>query len=474
MITGYKTNAKIEPAMNTGYKKSPWPDSRLTLLQINKGTDLFRLPVPQNNKRTTLFRLPVLQNNRGIALLVVLALISVLMAAALELARGSGDSADMDKRTADRFQAEEMAKSAIGLAMFILVRDAEQNDIDSVQEMWADPGILEAAIQLLGFRQGAVDLVITDELGKIQVNALLEQFPGDAINNDQSALWERFLNMIISSDKSVDLRDPAEIINSLKDWLDSGDDDAISGLSGAEADYYQALDPPVICSNAPFDRVDGIFMVKGIPENLTYLPAHLVDSSNSIFSKSSGNGSSPYSGYDSGFPESSFFAPDIDNSSGSNVSSVSSNNLEGSYQYLDPGRIFTVYGIESSKKEGTRFSYPGTININTADVAVLAAMLPEGMEDQASELADFRTEREVNGKVFSNNLDSGWYKKVIALSPKDAKNFDRIARYSSNFFKVAATAQFNDARISLTGFVKREKLTESGKWGCKLLQITED
>ncbi|MBF0232322.1 MAG: general secretion pathway protein GspK [Desulfamplus sp.] len=465
--------------MNIVYKKSPWPDSLLTLLQINKGTTLFRLPVLQNNIWRSFFRFPVLKNNRGIALLVVLALISVLIAAALELARSSGDSADMDKRTADRFQAEEMAKSAIGLAMFILVRDAEQNDIDSVQEMWADPEILAAAVELLGFKQGSVDLVITDELGKIQVNALLEQFPGDAVNNDQSALWERFLNMVISSDKSVDLRDPAEIINSLKDWLDSGDDDAISGLSGAESDYYQTLEPPVICSNAALSRVDEIFLIKGIPYNLTSLPANLVDSSNSVFSKSSNtkfsnNGSSSSAASGSGFLDSSISVPDIDNPYDSDSSIFSSNDLQGSYKYLDPGRIFTVYGIESSKKEGTRFTYPGKININTADVAVLAAMLPEGMEDQASELANFRTQKEVNQRIFSNNLDSGWYKRVIALSPKDERNFERIARYSSDFFKVDATAHFNDAKISLIGFIKREKRAESGKWGCTLLQVTED
>ncbi len=45
------------------------------------------------------------------------------------------------------------------------------------------------------------------------------------------------------------------IINSLKDWLDSGDDDAITGLSGAESDYYEGLEPPYSCKNGPMDNL---------------------------------------------------------------------------------------------------------------------------------------------------------------------------------------------------------------------------
>ncbi|MBF0411983.1 MAG: general secretion pathway protein GspK [Desulfamplus sp.] len=368
-------------------------------------------------------------NHKGIALLVTLALISVLMIAALELVRASGDSAEMERKMADSFQAEQMARSGIELAMFILTRDAQQNEIDSLQEVWADPEILASAVDLLGFdhEQGSLDVVITDELGKIQVNALLAQFPGNMINDDQSALWERFLNLVISSDKSVDMSDPAEIINSIKDWLDSGDDNAISGLSGAESDYYEELDPPVVCSNGQLNSVEELFMIKGVPQNLTAMPSTLTDMNS---------------------------------------------NSESVPQLLDPAIIFTVYGIDSSKKEGSKFTYSGTININTADLTVLAAMLPSGMEDQASELVNFRMEKDQNGESFTNSLDSGWYKKVISLSPKDAQKFERIVRYSSDLFRVDASAKFNGVDVDLTGFIKRERMAKSGKWGCTVLQLT--
>jgi len=65
---------------------------------------------------------------------------------------------------------------------------------------------------------------------------------------------------------------PTAIINSLKDWLDSGDDDAITGLSGAESSYYQSLDIPYPCKNGPVLHVGELALIKGIiPELLYYL-----------------------------------------------------------------------------------------------------------------------------------------------------------------------------------------------------------
>ena len=182
-----------------------------------------------------------LNGDDGVALLVTLALIAVLLTASLELARQAGRSALLSRRSADALQAEVIAMSGIEVAKLILVRDAQMGDTDSLQEMWADPDQIAMILSFMGISSENLDLTISDALGKIQVNALLNYFPGHERNEDQALLWERFLNLMISVDKSVDERDPMEIINALKDWLDSGDDDAITGLSGAESDYYEGL-----------------------------------------------------------------------------------------------------------------------------------------------------------------------------------------------------------------------------------------
>ncbi len=382
-----------------------------------------------------------LRKNCGMALLVTLALVSVLTVAALEVARRAGDAAALSRKTNDRIVAEEMALSGIEFAKMILTRDAEQSDTDSVQELWADSEKMAMAPLLLGFEpdNGSLKIVISDELGKIQINSLIREFPGHERNEDQAALWERFLNLIISSDKSIDLREPAEIINSIKDWLDTNDDDAVSGLSGAESSWYESLNPPVLCPNAPMNRIDELFMVKGVPEDFIHSKDNWGEADNSELG-SSELGSSEH----------------------------------GSSEYADMSlelsSLFTVYGMDRTENREGRYSYPGRININTADAAVLAALLPSGMEDQVSELIDFRTQKGERSEFFVNSLDKEWYKQVIDLSEKEKKVFDRLIRYDSFIFRVDAAAQFNGTEIALTAVLRREKNSD-GKWGCTTLQL---
>ena len=398
--------------------------------------------------RRAIFRRAInpLKKNCGMALLVTLALVSVLTAAALEVARRAGDAAALSRKTNDRIVAEEMALSGIEFAKMILTRDAEQSDTDSVQELWADSEKMAMAPLLLGFEpdNGSLEIVISDELGKIQINSLIREFPGHERNEDQAALWERFLNLIISSDKSIDLREPAEIINSIKDWLDTNDDDAVSGLSGAESSWYESLDPPVLCPNAPMNRIDELFMVKGVPEDFIHSKDNWGEADNSELG-SSELGSSKHG-----------------------------SSKRGSSEYADMplklSSLFTVYGMDRTGNREGRYSYPGRININTADAAVLAALLPSGMEDQVSELIDFRTQKGERSEFFVNSLDKEWYKQVIDLSEKEKKAFDRLIRYDSYLFRVDATAQFNGTEIALTTVLRREK-NRDGKWGCITLQL---
>ncbi|MBF0200055.1 MAG: general secretion pathway protein GspK [Desulfamplus sp.] len=356
-------------------------------------------------------------NNRGMALLITLAVVAILTAAALELARRAGDGAAFIKRSADHFSAREMALSGIELAKVILIRDAEIGDTDSVQDIWADSEKMLMAPLLLGYDPGNLTIKISDELGKIQINALLKEFPGHELNMDQALLWERFLDILISSDKSFDTRDPAEILNALKDWLDSGDDNAITGLSGAESQYYRSLDPPVVCPNAPMDRVEELFMVKGFPREI-------LDAVNDKY--------------------------------GHDYSNISS--------------FFTVYGMDRTDKSAPRFYWPGRININTADAAVLAGILPGGMENQAPELVDFRVQKGEDGRFFVNSLDREWYKRVIDLSPKEKRNFDSIIRYETFIFSVEARARIDNTQSVVKAVLRREK-NSSGKWQCNVIQL---
>lgn len=375
-----------------------------------------------------------IKNNRGVALFMTLALISVLTAAALEVGRRAGKAASRSTAALELFQAREMAWSGVQLAMGILAADAEKNDIDSLQEDWASLEKLAMAVATLEIPSGTLTLSITDELGKIQVNALLDAYPGNAFNENQRQLWERMLDLLISGDKSQDDRDPAEIINSLKDWLDSGDDDAVTGVSGAEADYYESLDPPVHCANGHLTTLDELYLVKGVSDNfLQWGKAELESEFNSEFDS----------------------------------------DLEQGDTALDLGQFFSVHGMADTEEKKGRFSFPGSININTAGLEVLSFTLPSGMEDEASALVDFRLEQEPDSDGFINALDKGWYEQVIQLSGKEKQAFENIVTYSSHLFRATAVADVNGHTITLTGIIKRKKQEKTGAWSCRLLELSD-
>jgi general secretion pathway protein K len=355
----------------------------------------------------------ILNNNSGMALLVTLAVISILLTLALHLARITGQSVMATGRDKTQFLAQEMAISGIHLAMAILADDAGKNEIDSLQEDWADPEKISQAVNQLGYsstqdKPPPLSLKITDELGKLQVNALLKGFPGHELNPDQSLLWENLLK--IATDKPEDPQDPSAIINALKDWLDSGDDDAITGLSGAESDYYLQLDPPYAAGNGPFNQVSQVLNVKGISLDLKQL-----------------------------FQE-----------------------------------VLTVYGLDDAPKSPNTYGFSGNININTARVEILAALLPRGLEDQAEDLVGFRQEKTDNDDVFINILDKGWYEKVIKLPEKEKKRFDRMIRYNSTLFRADCTARVDNVSVMVSAVIKRERAKQTNQWVCRIIQLTKE
>ncbi len=371
-------------------------------------------------------------NERGVALVVTIAVVAILVAAGLQLGKVTGDAVLMTMVEKDQFQARQLAISGIELARVILAEDAAMNAIDSVQEAWADPNKLALALSVLGRETENMSVKITDELSKIQVNALIRQFPGNQVNPDQAGVWENFFRPFFSSDKALDDRDPAMIINSVKDWLDAEDDDAISGLSGAESDYYQGLEPPYACANGPFNHIDELLSVQGISKDI--LEKDQTDLS----------------------------VPALDQAF---------DNMDAAPESITLSDVFTVYGLDDRSLQDSGFRYSGQININTADMAVLSAILPEGMEGLAQELIDFREQKSDDEETFVNQLGRGWYKKIIGLSPKEQQRMDRLVRYTSDTFKIESTALHNNTSVTLCAFVKREKDSTSGKWQCRIIQM---
>ena len=349
----------------------------------------------------------ILKNSHGIALLVTLSVVSVLIVASLEMNKKMRSAVFSAATTRDRITLLNMASSGVNLAAAILVKDKKDSNTDSLQEDWADSEKISEILADIPFEDGGIALTINDELGKIQINSLV-QFPeGHNFNESQRAMWERFLSLLMYKNEAFEDMEPMTIIDSIKDWLDSGDDDAITGLNGAESDFYQDLDPPYPCKNGPFTYIGELALVRGVTPEL--------------FQGAGGE--------------------------------------QGLSKYM------TVFGM--TKSSNNSFTYEGKININTADLPTLVAILPSGNEDLAQAIYEYRLE--TSESTYIHDLSSPtWYKNVPGAG--DIKIDPNLITTSSDFFRIESTATLKEMKIKVTTVVKRENNAKTGKWECNILR----
>ena len=348
----------------------------------------------------------IFNNNRGIALLVTLTVVTVMISVALALNRQIRTDAITGRVIGDRLALRHMADAGIQAGMAILVIDKRESVIDSIQESWTDPDYIKEALAALNFDEGKLELAIHDELGRIQVNALVKYPEGRQFNSPQHRLWIRFLEALSMGVELYEGLEPPMVINPIKDWLDRGDDDAITGLSGAESDYYLDLEPPYSCRNGPLKHINELELIKGITGKL----------------------------------------------------------FTGTDETLGISHYLTVYGMTAAKDGG--FTFEGKININTAELPVIAALLPVEHVDLAPAIVEYR--EETSEEQFLHDLSQPmWYKKVPGL--QDVTIDPALLTTSSDFFRIEAVAVRNKLKVKVTALIQREKNKETGQWYCRIL-----
>ncbi len=348
-------------------------------------------------------------SDSGMALLITLTVIALLIVVSLELNRQARNTVFAAAATRDRFALSQILISGMHAAMALLVEDRRQSPIDSLQEDWADPEKVATLVQALNFEDAELQLQITDERSRIQVNALVRFPEGRDFDVYQPNLWRRFLTGALLAQEETEVSDPVNtIINSLKDWLDSGDDDAITGLTGAESDFYQDLEPPYAARNGPLPHIAELLQVKGVTPELFY----------------------------------------------------GSEEVPGIREYL------TVFGMTAGSGNGATFD--GQININTAELPVLSALLAETDAELATAIEAYRLEKK--GEVFSNDLSNAqWYQNVPGAG--DVRIDESLITVRSEFFRISAIAALQEMNMTLTAVVRREVNPQTGQIHCRILSL---
>ncbi len=352
-------------------------------------------------------RIGLTDNRRGMALLLTITMSSIIVAVTLSLHQKVRSAVITTASTRDRMIMTQMAEGGVHAAMAMLVRDKMVSTTDSLQEDWADPEKVGVLLQEIPFDSGKLAVEIEDERARIQVNALVSPPNGHTFNELQRQLWERYLELLIPRHDAFEELEASTILDCLKDWMDTKDDDAITGLNGAESDYYEDSDPPSFCRNGPIKHPAELLRIKGITPALYYGIDDIPGLSKSV----------------------------------------------------------TIYGMHPQSTP-SNLLWDGKININTAPLTVLATLLPPEFQDLADVIDEYRKEND-DGTYLNDLSSPTWYQSVPGLSdlviPAD------LITVSSDVFRITAAAALNEMKTQVTAVVVREQQKKTGKWMCRVL-----
>ena len=378
------------------------------------------------------------KNDRGVALIITLSIIAVLVTTTLELNRKARSSVYLARVFRERIQLHQMAMSGVHAAMAVLIADKENSDIDSIQEDWAHSETIETLLMELPFDQGNLRVSIEDELGKIQVNALVKYPEGKVFNISQRRMWEHFLDLAIPSLDRTDDTAPGPIINALKDWLDFGDDDLITGLSGAESEYYLDLEPPYAVQNGPLNHLSELLLIKGISADL-------------------------FEGVGGNLGMANYMTEGVGGEPGiANYMTEGVEGIQGIANYM------TVWGMSASGDN--QFTFNGAINLNTADLPVIAALLPAENEQLAPAIVAYREEMS-NGSYAHDLNGATWYRDVPGCS--DLEIDTALITTKSDLFRIYTDAVLQDMSFRAEAVVSRVKDKKTDQWHAKILSWQE-
>ncbi|MFA5321707.1 MAG: type II secretion system minor pseudopilin GspK [Smithella sp.] len=200
----------------------------------------------------------IFHKDKGIALITVLLIIVILVAVVIELNRSSRADIYDAVNLSDGIKLTYIAKSGFYGAAALLTNS--QNDYDTLRDDWAHMEQISMQSNAL-FPEGYFVAGIEDESGKIPLNKLVN---GNEYNPAIKAILIRLLSQ---PEFKLEERKVAEIVDSIKDWIDSDD---VPTDYGSESYYYSSLDVPYTAKNAPFDCIEELLMIKGLTKEIFY------------------------------------------------------------------------------------------------------------------------------------------------------------------------------------------------------------
>ncbi len=216
-------------------------------------------------------------NEKGMALLLVLSLVSLLTIITLQFGLEMRQQYVVSAGLGNQIKLSEMGISGITISKGLLLQDLAENTFDSLYDSWALIGEEELPAF---FTYGELKISIIDESGKFPLNAMVlrKKDRGRRPVNDEDSnklqqqehdvrnvLWR----LMRAEPFLVEDGNAREIIDSIIDWIDSGDGDGEEEY-GAEDSHYMRLNPPYHCKNGPIESIEELLLIKGVTAELLY------------------------------------------------------------------------------------------------------------------------------------------------------------------------------------------------------------
>jgi general secretion pathway protein K len=203
-------------------------------------------------------------NQKGMAIVLVLAVISFLVAVTVQLAVSVGWQMQAAARQEKSIELDGAVLGGMNIIRAALYADQKGKifDSDSSHDSWYQ--LDQKRINQL-FPDMDISVKVKDLSGKIQINRLVHSGQTEAQADMQRELWLRFL---MYDRFAVEGKDEATVlVDALSDWLD--EDDYELG-NGAEAGFYLAKGVDYSCRNGPVQSLEELLLVRGFSQKLIY------------------------------------------------------------------------------------------------------------------------------------------------------------------------------------------------------------
>lgn len=208
------------------------------------------------------------KNNRGVALLLAVAVVSLLIAVTVQFSIQMRQELMSSSNGLSINTLGIIVKSGYNLAEAVLQADISKEEIavDTLQDSWAT---LKDQEMTSLYPTATLGVEISDLSGKVQLNSLLGSADGgdDAIAQRTAALLK---GLLISEDLPEVTPEQADlIIKAIRDWTDA-DDEEQEGLESTESSFYRGLQPSYTSKNSPMEFVEELLLIRGISKVLYY------------------------------------------------------------------------------------------------------------------------------------------------------------------------------------------------------------